>query len=84
MFAEQHPFHEITDQKTLHSFILNNGRPKAPIPKVPNKLNSLIIMCWDQEPSNRPDILNVIKELKSIEKEIPSEESIKTPTERGW
>lgn len=84
MFAERNPFQEITNQARLLAFILRNGRPTVPIPEVSKELNSLIITCWDQDPSNRPDMLNVMKKLESIEKQIPlDEKNIKTPTEKG-
>lgn len=77
MFAEQIPFKECTSQARLLALILTNGRPKVPISDVPQELNSLICACWDQEPSNRPDMTLVMEKLTMIEKNIANEQKSK-------
>jgi DNA repair exonuclease SbcCD ATPase subunit len=50
---------------------VGKGRLTLPIPSsVPNGLNLLMTMCWNQKPANRPSFQQIIKHLNVGESEI--------------
>jgi serine/threonine protein kinase len=63
------PYHNIDPNAVMWG--VGKGRLTLPIPSsVPNGLNLLMTMCWNQKPSNRPSFQNIIKHLNISESEI--------------
>lgn len=73
MFSEEEPFLDFNNIQIITS-VLQNSRPNVPIANIPHQLNSLISICWDQEPSKRPDMVQVKDLMKPIEIELLHEE----------
>lgn len=65
---EKEPFSEIKQPLTLMKKISENVRPVLPIPDTPRQLNSLIASCWQQEPTARPTIADIIVPLRDLQR----------------
>jgi serine/threonine protein kinase len=71
IFTGERPFEEVNDTTSLGSDIiqyhLTPEIEKLPI-ETPEEIKNLILRCWSKESEDRPSIEDVIRELKSIQK----------------
>lgn len=65
----QLPFSDKKDlcKYTIGNYIVNNIRPTIP-EDTPNSYKNLMMMCWNRNPNERPDFINIVEEASNNEK----------------
>lgn len=70
--AGKQPFKDVRKSRKISNLVMNGGRPQRPKEQaaidrgLDDDLWDLLSRCWAQEPSDRPDIFEVNKELDEM------------------
>lgn len=67
--SRQTPYKGMANPQALMKYVtLQNGRPdlNAISPDCPMAFKSLMMKCWDQDPSKRPDFRTILDMLSQI------------------
>ncbi len=63
----EQPYSGIDRDQFYAAVVRGNTRPCLP-PDTPEELKSLLVSCWDEDPTQRPPFYDLIDKLKSIDK----------------
>ncbi|KLO11007.1 kinase-like protein [Schizopora paradoxa] len=72
IMAGKQPFQDVRKSRKISNLVMNGGRPQRPKEQaaidrgLDDDLWDLLSRCWAQEPSDRPDIFEVNKELDEM------------------
>ncbi|BFU18361.1 protein kinase, putative [Entamoeba histolytica HM-1:IMSS-B] len=65
LFYAKEPYSECKSVFDIKNIVINGGRLEID-EKMPDKLRSLIVNCWKQEPNERPNFLAISKSMTEI------------------
>ncbi len=76
LMTMEQPYTDIHKDQFYAAVIRGNTRPCLP-PNAPEELKQLLVSCWDEDPTQRPPICDIIDKLKSIDQKYAHDEVLR-------
>ncbi len=66
LLTMEQPYADLDRDQFYAAVIRGNTRPPLP-PNAPEELKSLLVLCWDEDPTRRPSFCDILDKLNSID-----------------